>query len=80
MDEDSDERDGPMAAERVSFEIQVECVLEGGMEERKGFSSGTEEMRVGVKGEEVVMLSGWWQCEEAGQNEGSAKTRYARTC
>lgn len=37
------------------------------MEERKASSSGTEEMRVGVNAE-AVMLSGW-QCQEARDND-----------
>lgn len=48
------------------------------MEERKAFSSGTEEMRVGVNVLlEVVMLSGW-QCQEIGGNEGSVTQEHAK--
>ena len=49
-------------------------MLEGGMEERKASSSGTEEMRVGVNAE-VVMLSGW-QCQE---NEGSVSSTHEQS-
>jgi hypothetical protein len=57
VNENSDEGvDSTMSAETIPFEIQVESVLEGGIEERKASSSGTEEMRVGVDAE-VVMLS-----------------------
>ena len=39
-------------------------VQQGGMEGRKVPSSGTEDMRVGVNAE-LVMLGGW-QCQETG--------------
>lgn len=55
VNENSDEGDSTMSAETIPFEIQVECT---GRRDRgeKASRSGTEEIRVGVD-VEVVMLS-----------------------